>query len=191
MFDNIGRKIKTLAKVLCWIEIISSIIVAIIMIYTSNTAFSYRESDSLAAVSLRTSGWILLFVGPLISWISFFVLYALGEITENSATQAGLIRKWAEREGIVEKFAEKNEKTGREKEEMLLMKCPNAYYDEVCGLLISNGIISKRIARLDSTSYMIYVRPVDFQRSRALIAERFKDNLRVMKELAPETAADN
>ena len=191
MFDNIGRKIKMLAKVLCWIEIISSIIVAIMMIYTSNTAFSYRESDSLAAVSLRTSGWILLFVGPLISWISFFVLYALGEITENSATQAGLIRKWAEREGIVEKFAEKNEKTGREKEEMLLMKCPNAYYDEVCELLISNGIISKRIARLDSTSYMIYVRPVDFQRSRALIAERFKDNLRVMKELAPETAADN
>lgn len=191
MFDNIGRKIKTLAKVLCWIEIISSIIVAIIMIYTSNTAFSYRESDSLAAVSLRTSGWILLFGGPLISWISFFVLYALGEITENSATQAGLIRKWAEREGIAEKCAEKNEKTGREKEEMLLMKCPNAYYDEVCELLISNGIISKRIARLDSTSYMIYVRPVDFQRSRALIAERFKDNLRVMKELAPETAADN
>ena len=178
MFDNIGRKIKTLAKVSCWMGIIGSIITEIVMIC------NYY-------IEIRITGWIVLFAGPLVSWISSFALYALGEITEDSATQAGLIRKWAEREGIAEKVAEKNEKTGREKEEMLLMKCPNAYYDEVCGLLISNGIISKRIARLDSTSYMIYVRPVDFQRSRALIAERFKDNLRVMKELAPETPSDN
>ena len=178
VFDNIGRKIKTLAKVFCWLGIIESIIIAIIMISNYHA-------------EIRKAGWIVLFAGPLFSWISSFALYALGEIAENSATQAGLIRKWAEREGIVEKSAEKNEKTGREKEETLLLKCPNAHYDEVCGLLISNGIISKRIARLDSTSYTIYVRPVDFRRARALIAERFKDNLMVLNGLAPETAADN
>lgn len=178
MFDNIGRKIKTLAKVLCWLGIIGSEIAAIVMINSR-----YTET--------QITGWITLFAGPLVSWISSFTLYALGEIADNSATQAGLIRKWAEREGIAEKVAEKNEKTGREKEEMLLMKCPNAYYDEVCGLLISNGIISKRIARLDSTSYTIYVRPADFQRARALIAENFKDNPEVMKGLAPETPSDN
>lgn len=37
----------------------------------------------------------------------------------------------------------------------------------------------------------IYVRCSDFQRARALIAERFKDNPKVMKELAPETPFDN
>ena len=84
MFDNIGGKIKTLTQVLCWIMIISNIIGAIMMIHASDTAFSYRERDSLAAVSLRISGWILLFAGPLISWISSFTLYALGEITEKT-----------------------------------------------------------------------------------------------------------
>ena len=88
MFDNIGRKIKTLAKVLCWLGIIGSEIAAIVMINSR-----YTET--------QITGWITLFAGPLVSWISSFTLYALGEIADNSATQAGLIRKWAEREGIV------------------------------------------------------------------------------------------
>lgn len=37
----------------------------------------------------------------------------------------------------------------------------------------------------------IYVRCSDFQRARALIAENFKDNPKVMKGLAPETPSDN
>ena len=85
MFDNIGRKIKTLAKVLCWLGIIGSEIAAIVMINSR-----YTET--------QITGWITLFAGPLVSWISSFTLYALGEIADNSATQAGLIRKWAERE---------------------------------------------------------------------------------------------
>ena len=177
MFDNIGRKIKTLAKVLCWLGIIGSEIAAIVMINSR-----YTET--------QITGWITLFAGPLVSWISSFTLYALGEIADNSATQAGLIRKWAEREGIVEKSAEKNAKIDDEEEKTLLMKCPGARYDAVRELLDSNGI-AKRIALLDFTSYTIYVRPADFQRARALIAENFKDNPKVMKGLAPETPSDN
>ncbi len=177
MFDNIGRKIRTLAKVLCWMGIVGSVIAAMVMINGY-----YAE--------VRITGWIMLFAGPLVSWISSFTLYALGEIAENSATQARLLRKWAEREGIVAKSAEKNAKIDDEEEKTLLMKCPGARYDEVRELLASNGI-PKRIAFLDFTSYTIYVRPADFQRARALIAEQFKDNPKVMKGLAPETAADN
>ena len=98
VFDNIGRKIKTLAKVFCWLGIIESIIIAIIMISNYHA-------------EIRKAGWIVLFAGPLFSWISSFALYALGEIAENSATQAGLIKKWAEREGIAEKSAEKSERS--------------------------------------------------------------------------------
>ena len=174
MFDNIGGKIKTLAKVLCWIGIVGSVIAAI-GFFTSGNGIT---------------GWSMLIAGPLASWISSFTLYALGEIADNSATQAGLIRKWAEREGIVEKSDEKNAKIDDEEEKTLLMKCPGARYDAVRELLDSNGI-PKRIALLDFTSYTIYVRPADFQRARALIAEQFKDNPKVMKGLAPETPSDN
>lgn len=187
MFDNIGRKIKMLAKVSCWMGIIGSIIIAIVMICAAIIGYSQGGGDSSGAVSLLIFGCTMLFVGPLVSWISSFALYALGEIAENSATQAGLIRKWAEREGIVEKSAAKNEKIDDEEEKTLLMKCPGAYYDEVRELLTSNGI-PKRIALLDFTSYTIYVRPVDFQRARVLIAEQFKDNPKVMKSLAPRNA---
>lgn len=177
MFDNIGRKIKTLAKVLCWLGIIGSEIAAIVMINSR-----YTET--------QITGWVTFFAGPLVSWISSFTLYALGEIADNSATQARLIRKWAEKEGVVEKSAEKNERIYDDEKTTFLMKSPGAHYDEVCELLIDNGI-PKKIALLGFTSYAIYVRPADFQRARALIAEQFKDNPKVMKGLAPETPFDN
>ena len=177
MFDNIGRKIKTLAEVLCWLGIIGSIIIAVMMVNND-----YTET--------RITGWITLFAGPLVSWISSSTLYALGEIAENSAMQARLIRKWAEKEGIVEKSAEKNERIYDDEKTTFLMKSPGAHYDEVCGLLSSNGI-PKKITLLGFTSYAIYVRPEDFQRARALIAENFKDNPKVIKGLAPETPSDN
>ena len=87
MFDNIGRKIKTLAKVSCWMGIIGSIITAIVMIC------NYY-------IEIRIMGWIVLFAGPLVSWISSFALYALGEIADNSATQTQLLTKLAQKEGI-------------------------------------------------------------------------------------------
>ena len=182
MFDSIGRKIKTLAKVLCWLGIIGSVIAALVMINS-------RYSET------RITGLITLFAGPLVSWISSFTLYALGEITENSATQAWLLRKWAEKEGVVEeeRIAEKQTGTGIEKsggyeENVWLLKCYDEYYnDQVCRLLQKNKIT----LRTSFWRFTIYVRPADFQRARALIVENFKDNPKVMKGLAPETPSDN
>lgn len=72
MFDNIGKKIKLLASVLCWVGIIAYVIVAIIMIVVGMVG-----SDILIGLGL-----IFLFVGPLISWISSFFMYGFGELID-------------------------------------------------------------------------------------------------------------
>lgn len=68
MFDNIGKKIKSLANVLCWVGIIAYVIAAIIM-------FSIDE-DFIGI------GFLLLFVGPFMSWISSFFMYGFGELID-------------------------------------------------------------------------------------------------------------
>ena len=70
MFDNIGGKIKSLAKVTCWIGIIISLIAAIVMMISSKYAVLF--------------GLLVLIVGPLISWISSFALYGFGELIETN-----------------------------------------------------------------------------------------------------------
>ena len=73
MFDNIGGKIKILAKILCWIGIAASVVVAIIM-FTSVEDAPYSQEGTY-----RGLGFVFLIIGPLVSWISSFVLYGLGE----------------------------------------------------------------------------------------------------------------
>ena len=54
MFDNIGSKIKTLARVICWIGIIVSIISGcVLMVQNEETIFK---------------GILIIILGPLVSW---------------------------------------------------------------------------------------------------------------------------
>ena len=70
MFDNIGGKIKTLAKVICWTGIIVSCLCGIILIgINTNTAFI---------------GFMVLIIGSFSSWIGSFMTYGLGQLIENS-----------------------------------------------------------------------------------------------------------
>ena len=71
MFDNIGEKIKTLAKVLCWVGIGLSVIIGI-------NAMDYSAS----------SGVLIIFIGSLISWVSSFFSYGFGELIERTAENA-------------------------------------------------------------------------------------------------------
>lgn len=73
MFNNIGKKIKVLAEVICWIGIIASIITAIWM-------FGQRTYYS----NMDTEGALLLIFGPLSSWIGSWMLYAFGQLVENT-----------------------------------------------------------------------------------------------------------
>jgi len=77
MFNNIGGKIKTLAKVICWFGIIASVILGIIMI----TARSGYRSDPYFQV---VYGILIIVVGCLISWIGSFFTYGFGQLIENS-----------------------------------------------------------------------------------------------------------
>lgn len=68
MFDNIGSKVKTMAKVFCGIGIGSSIILGIVSIFTSNFFV----------------GLLIAALGSFVSWISTLALYAIGEASENT-----------------------------------------------------------------------------------------------------------
>lgn len=70
MFENIGSKIKTAAKVVCWIGIIASIITGIVLIaQDSDTAFI---------------GFLVMILGSIGSWVGSFITYGFGQLVENS-----------------------------------------------------------------------------------------------------------
>jgi len=76
MWNNIGRRLQSLAKVLCWLGIIGSVIRAVVL-WTQN---SYYQPTIL-------SGILFLFLGCLASWIGSWALYGLGLVVacvENS-----------------------------------------------------------------------------------------------------------
>lgn len=72
MFQNIGKKIKTLAVVVCWIGIAGSVIGGIVMCAVG--------ADSSGGDLLIGLGLPLIFLGPLFSWIGSFVLYGYGDM---------------------------------------------------------------------------------------------------------------
>lgn len=82
MFDNIGSKIKALAKVVCWIGIIFSIIAGIMMATTGSAGV--------------LAGVMTIVIGAVCSWVGSFVLYGFGEMVENSDTRTELAVKAAE-----------------------------------------------------------------------------------------------
>ena len=67
MFDNIGSKLQTLAKVACGIGIIASVISAIVAIY--------NRGNVLIAIGGAIGGCLA-------SWIGSWMTYAIGEIAE-------------------------------------------------------------------------------------------------------------
>ena len=92
MFYNIGKKIKSLASILFWGGIIAHVIAAIIMI---GIGVDDHEDE------LIVFGVILLFVGPLMSWINSFFIYGFGELIDKTCdiernTRGGEIKSVAQ-----------------------------------------------------------------------------------------------
>lgn len=71
MFDNIGTKIKSLAKIVCWVGIIITVIAGIVMLASGNDISS-------------PIGLVLIVAGPIGSWISSFFVYGFGELIEKT-----------------------------------------------------------------------------------------------------------
>jgi len=76
MFDNIGGKIKGLARIICWAGIIGSILGGIVMISEGSHMWN---GDGLVI-----GGIALAVAGSLTSWAGCFVLYGLGELIETN-----------------------------------------------------------------------------------------------------------
>lgn len=77
MFDNIGGKIKSAATALAILGIIGSIIVGSIIIAEANDSYYPSATETL-------SGWLVIIVGSLSSWVSSFTLYGFGQLIENT-----------------------------------------------------------------------------------------------------------
>lgn len=67
MFENIGGKIKGLAKIICWIGIIISVL------------FGIRLMGQAGVV-----GIFYMAIGALLSWVGSFVLYGFGDLVESA-----------------------------------------------------------------------------------------------------------
>ena len=75
MFDNIGNKIKGLAELICWIGILISVIIALILVFAG-----YSDGDGLVLFL----GIAIGVAGSLFSWIGSFAVYGFGELVQNS-----------------------------------------------------------------------------------------------------------
>ena len=79
MFNNPGKKLKSLAKVIFWLSII---------IYTLAAVGAYLNEVEINSASGSTIGliivavlWVL--IGLLIGWLSSILVYAFGELIED------------------------------------------------------------------------------------------------------------
>ena len=75
MFNNIGTKIKLLAKVLCGIGIGIFVILGLYWIVSAISNSSAYEA---------MTGILLLINGPVLSWVGSVILYGFGQLIENS-----------------------------------------------------------------------------------------------------------
>ena len=83
MFNNIGGKIKALAKVLCWLGIILSVLSGI-AILASGDSGRIAVNGAYSTVSSGVAGILVIVIGCLASWIGSFFAYGFGQLIENS-----------------------------------------------------------------------------------------------------------
>lgn len=82
MYNNIGGKIKGLAKFFAWLGIILSILGGLGM-----AAAAHGEA------ALIIGGVVVAVIGALCSWIGSFVFYGYGQLIENSDKMVDQLRK--------------------------------------------------------------------------------------------------
>ncbi|MBR3866067.1 MAG: hypothetical protein IKM67_05070 [Clostridia bacterium] len=81
MFDNIGGKIKKLAKIVTIVGIAASIVVGVCL-------YAAIPTKIVEIISL-----IVIVVGSVVSWIASFAVYAYGQLVENSDKAVRLLER--------------------------------------------------------------------------------------------------
>jgi len=77
MFNNIGKKLKGLAKVVCWIGIVLSVLLGAMCVISGYVELNGHTVNGVIY------GLFVIVLGCLASWINSWVLYAFGQITDD------------------------------------------------------------------------------------------------------------
>lgn len=86
MFDEIGKKIKTLAKVVCALGICVTCLIGIILIAVGGN-MRYGGGEGM-----ETTGIIILLLGWVVPWIASFFLYGFGELIDKTCEIAETLK---------------------------------------------------------------------------------------------------
>ena len=96
MYDNIGRKIKDLAKTICLLEAFAAIIAGMIVIGTF--------ADAKDGTGMIGIGILIMLVGSLLAWISSWLLYGFGELIEKTSNIEIYLRPQSYKEPLADRI---------------------------------------------------------------------------------------
>ncbi len=82
MFSNIGKKIQTLGKIVCWLGIIMFVLLGLMTAVCGYTVSDYgTPADGAAAV---VTGILIIVIGSIASWVSSFMMVGFGRLVETN-----------------------------------------------------------------------------------------------------------
>ena len=123
-YDNIGGKIKGLAKAAFIVEAIAAVLSGLVM---------FVEDDDMFLIAL-----LVAIVGPIVAWVGSWLLYGFGQLIENSdIIAAEYNRKNEKHEKVVEKTNERKQEQRKKaikativnpeisEDEFIDIACPN------------------------------------------------------------------
>ncbi len=123
-YENIGNKIKGLAQMVFVVEAIAAVITGIALMATDEDLILY--------------GLLVLIVGPIIAWVSSWLLYGFGQLVENSdIIAAEYNRKNEKHEKVIAKNNERKQEQ-RKKAIKATMANPEISEDEFVDIVCSN-----------------------------------------------------
>ena len=107
MFNNIGKKIKNLAKIICTLEYAFFLLYAL---FLAATLFSQEEILQGLLLFLLYAA-----IGFLIAWISSIFVYGFGELIENSSKSVSIQKECLEiQKNILKNVKSEKNKTDNE-----------------------------------------------------------------------------
>ena len=81
MFENIGSKIKGLAKLLFWITVTGAVIGGLGVIIYGALNVNNESNESIAAIM---GGVGIIVIGIIVAWLQNFLLYGYGELIDSN-----------------------------------------------------------------------------------------------------------
>jgi membrane protein DedA with SNARE-associated domain len=97
MFNNIGKKLMTVAKICCWAGILISLTLGLILIFgggrvTTTTIDAYGMPVQQNG-SATVYGIMVIIVGCLGSWIGSLAIYGFGQLIEDNSAMRKLMEE--------------------------------------------------------------------------------------------------